>query len=64
VGKHVGDRGYFYEPTILLNTSPAKGVNAKKSSDLFFAQCHLKAPRKFQPSQMKPGMFGCEHLDT
>jgi phenylacetaldehyde dehydrogenase len=29
-GKHVGDRGYFYEPTILLNTSPAMRVQREE----------------------------------
>ena len=29
-GKHVGERGYFYEPTILLNTTPAMSVQREE----------------------------------
>jgi acyl-CoA reductase-like NAD-dependent aldehyde dehydrogenase len=29
-GKHVGDRGYFYEPTVLLNTTPAMSVQREE----------------------------------
>jgi phenylacetaldehyde dehydrogenase len=29
-GKHVGERGYFYEPTVLLNTTPAMSVEREE----------------------------------
>jgi phenylacetaldehyde dehydrogenase len=29
-GKHVGERGYFYEPTILLNTKPVMNVEREE----------------------------------
>jgi phenylacetaldehyde dehydrogenase len=29
-GKHVGERGYFYEPTVLLNTTPAMRVQREE----------------------------------
>lgn len=29
-GKHVGECGYFYEPTVLLNTSPAMSVQREE----------------------------------
>jgi hypothetical protein len=43
-GKHVGERGYFYEPTVLLNTTPAMfrvSQNGRKS--LFLPQPRLSA---------------------
>lgn len=29
-GKHVGERGYFYEPTVLLNTTPSMSVQREE----------------------------------
>jgi acyl-CoA reductase-like NAD-dependent aldehyde dehydrogenase len=29
-GKHVGERGYFYEPTVLINTTPVMNVEREE----------------------------------
>jgi len=64
-GKHVGERGYFYEPTVLLNTTPAMSVEREE----IFGPVVCAIP--FDGAEEIPAVanqtlygFGRQHLDA
>ena len=63
-GKHVGERGYFYEPTVLLSTTPAMSVEREEIFGPVVCAIPFDSAEEIPAIANQTLWFGRQHLDA